>query len=71
MAYSKEEKESRAHGKELADNISGYLNQIEEILNHPMSDQEKGEVFNQIALLIGKTMVSFCAMCDHYGVYKD
>lgn len=69
MAYSKEELQKREKGRELADNISAYLNDMEKILSEPMTEQEKSEAFNQVALLVGKTMVSFCSMCENYDVY--
>lgn len=68
-AIKKEVKEQRIRGKELAGNIEGYLNQLEEILSKPMGVDEKAEAFNQISLLVGKLMVSFADFENNYNVF--
>lgn len=69
--FSNEQLEKIKKSREIANNISGYLNQMEEICARPMSDQEKAESFNQIALYVGKTMVAFTQLCSDVGIYEE
>lgn len=68
-ALKREEKEIRARGKEIAENMECYLNQMEEILSTPMGVDEKSDAFNQIALLVGKAMVSFTDLENNYDIF--
>lgn len=67
--FTKEELEKQSRARETADNISTYLNQMEEICSHPMSEQEKAESFNQMALYLGKAMVAFTQLCQDMNIY--
>lgn len=69
--FTKEELEKMAKSKEVANNISVYLNAMEEICSSPMSEQEKAESFNQMALYVGKTMVAFTNLCDLLDIYAE
>ena len=69
--FTKEELEKMAKSKEVANNISNYLNAMEEICSSPMSEQEKVESFNQMALYVGKTMVAFTNLCDLLDIYAE
>jgi hypothetical protein len=69
--WSNEELEKWKKAKEIADNISGYLNELEKIFTAPMNDTEKVESFNVGALLVGKLMVSFCDFCDTQEIYVE
>ncbi len=68
--YSGEQLEKLKKSRDIADNIANYLNQMEQICSQPMSEQEKAESFNQMALYVGKTMVAFTQLCDAVGVYE-
>lgn len=69
--FTKEELEKMAKSKEVANNIATYLNAMEEICSSPMSEQEKAESFNQMALYVGKTMVAFTNLCDLLDIYAE
>lgn len=69
--YSGEQLEKLKKSREVADNIAAYLNQMEQICSQPMSEQEKAESFNQMALYVGKTMVAFTQLCEDVGVYEE
>lgn len=69
--YSGEQLEKLKKSREVADNIASYLNQMEQICSQPMSEQEKAESFNQMALYVGKTMVAFTQLCEDVGVYEE
>lgn len=69
--FTKEELEKMAKSKEVANNIATYLNAMEEICSSPMSEQEKAESFNQMALYVGKTMVAFTNLCDLLEIYAE
>lgn len=69
--WSNEELERWKKAKEIADKISGYLNELEKIFTAPMNDTEKVESFNVGALLVGKLMVSFCNFCDTQEIYVE
>lgn len=69
--FTKEELDKLVKSREVADNISTYFNQMEEICSTPMSEKEKAESFNQIALYVGKAMVAFTNLCDMLDVYAE
>lgn len=69
--FTREELEKQKKARDTALSITGYLNTLEEIFNHPMSEQEKAETFNQIALMLGKVMISFCDLCDLCGINEE
>jgi hypothetical protein len=69
--FTKDELEKITKSKEVANNIAGYLNAMEEICSSPMSEQEKAESFNQMALYVGKTMVAFTNLCDLLDIYAE
>lgn len=69
--FTKEELEKMAKSKSVANNIAIYLNAMEEICSSPMSEQEKAESFNQMALYVGKTMVAFTNLCDLLDIYAE
>lgn len=69
--YSSEQLKKRAKARETADNISNYFNQMESICATPMSEQEKAESFNQMALYLGKAMVAFVTLCEDLAIYEE
>lgn len=69
--FSKEGLEKFNRAKEKANNIAGYLNQMEQICATPMSEQEKAESFNQMALYVGKAMVAFVQLCDDLEIFAE
>lgn len=69
--YSLEQLEKIKKSRETADNISTYFNQMEQICAQPMSEQEKAESFNQMALYLGKAMVAFTQLCDLMDIYAE
>ena len=69
--FTKDELGKLLKSKEVANNIASYLNAMEEICSSPMSEQEKAESFNQMALYVGKTMVAFTNLCDMLDIYAE
>lgn len=69
--YSLEQLEKIKKSRETADNISTYFNQMEQICAQPMSEQEKAESFNQMALYLGKAMVAFTQLCSDLDIYAE
>lgn len=69
--YNGDQLKKREKAKETANNIADYFNQMEKICASPMSEQEKAESFNQMALYLGKAMVAFVQLCDDLGVYEE
>lgn len=69
--FSGEQLEKIKRSRETADNISTYFNQMETICASPMSEQEKAESFNQMALYLGKAMVAFTQLCDLMDIYAE
>ena len=69
--WTNEELNNLSKAKQIADSMTNYLNQLEQIFTSPMSDNEKIESFNVAALYVGKLMVSFCDFCDTQEIYVE
>lgn len=69
--WSNEELEKWKKSREIANNISSYLNQLEKIFAAPMNETEKIENFNFAALIVGKLMVSFSDLCDTQELFVE
>lgn len=69
--WSNEELEKWKRSREIANNISSYLNQLEKIFAAPMNETEKIESFNFAALIVGKLMVSFSDLCDTQELFVE
>lgn len=69
--FNGEQLRKREKAKETANNIAGYFNQMEMICASPMSEQEKAEAFNQMALYLGKAMVAFVQFCEDVGINEE
>lgn len=69
--WSNEELARWQRAKEIADSMTGYLNELEKIFTIPKGDQEKIDDFNVAALYVGKLMVSFCDFCETQEIYVE
>ena len=61
----------RIRVKEAAQSISNNLNDLEDICSNSSTQEQKEEKMTQIGLLVGKTMSTFCTLCDYLGIYDE
>ena len=71
MRVSNEEAARRLRIKEAAQKISSDLNDLEDICTNYSIQEQKEEKMTQIGLLVGKTMSTFCTMCDYLGIFDE
>lgn len=71
MRVSNEEAARRIRVKEAAENISSDLNLLEDICTNYSIQEQKEEKMTQIGLLVGKTISTFCTLCDYLGIFDE
>ena len=71
MRVSNEEAARRIRVKEAAQNISSDLNLLEDICTNFSLQEQKEEKMTQIGLLVGKTISTFCTLCDYLGIFDE
>ena len=57
--------------KEKAQNMSAYLNRLEEIFSTYSSKEQNEDKVGEISMLTGKIIISFSDFCSMVGVYDD
>ncbi len=57
--------------KEKAENVSGYLNKLEEIFSNYSVQEQNGEKITEVSMTVGKIMITFSDMCSMLGVYDE